>query len=161
MSTEAPSPAEQILWSGKASQWHFFGQWVLGLAAVAVLTLAIFLGRDTLSASLPGSMPWAYGLPALALVYFVGSITLRRAGLRYCITAKRVIIETGLFARSSNEIRVQDIRSINVKKSGISGILGIGSVEFASAATDDADVIFSSVAGADAVRDLVRKLQNQ
>ncbi len=62
--------------------------------------------------------------------------------------------------RDSNEIRIQDIRSMNVLKSGFTGLLGIGKVEFSSAATDDADVIFYEIGGADRVRDLVRRLQS-
>jgi hypothetical protein len=38
--------------------------------------------------------------------------------------------------------------------------LGIGSVEFSSAATDDADVVFERIGNADGVRDLMRKLQS-
>ena len=64
------------------------------------------------------------------------------------------------FVKDSNEIRVQDIRSINVTKHGIGGLIGIGTIEFSSAATDDAEVTFVGIAGADGVRDMVRKLQN-
>lgn len=126
----------------------------------AALTAGIYALRGSLARSLPGSMPWAYGLPVVVLALFGLSIFTQRTRQRYSITPKRVILETGLLARSSNEIRVQDIRSINVKKSGLGGLLGIGNVEFSSAATDDADVIFFKVAGADGVRDLVRKLQS-
>ena len=160
MSTEAPPPAEPILWSGKPSQWHFFGQWLVGLLFAGALTALIFFLRVPLARSLPGSMPWAYGLPVLAFLAVIISIAARRESQRYCVTAKRVILEIGLLAKSSNEIRVQDIRSINVRKRGIGGLFGVGNVEFSSAATDDADVIFFMVAGADAVRDLVRKLQS-
>ena len=52
-----------------------------------------------------------------------------------------------------------DIRSMNVSKSGITGLLGVGKLEFSSAATDDADIIFYQIGGVDGVRNLVRKLQ--
>jgi hypothetical protein len=48
---------------------------------------------------------------------------------------------------------------INLQKRGLSGLLGIGRVEFSSAATDDADVIFWNTPEAEKVRDLVRSLQ--
>ena len=69
------------------------------------------------------------------------------------------ITEHGRWSKDTQEIRVQDIRSMNVSKGGFPGLLGIGKVEFSSATTDDADVIFYQVGGADAVRDLVRQLQ--
>jgi len=70
-----------------------------------------------------------------------------------------VSVEYGIVSRVSNEVRIQDIRSINLRKTGLSGLLGIGRVEFSSAATDDADVIFWNTPEAEKVRDLVRSLQ--
>ena len=46
------------------------------------------------------------------------------------------------------------------RKTGITGLLGIGTVEFSSAATDDADVIFWNTPDAERVRDVVRSLQS-
>jgi len=68
-------------------------------------------------------------------------------------------MESGLFAKSSTEIRIKDIRSINVKKSGLLGLLGVGDVEFSSAASDKAEIVFSSISSATEVRDLVRNYQ--
>jgi hypothetical protein len=61
--------------------------------------------------------------------------------------------------RVSNEVRISDIRSINLQKTGFTGLFGIGRVEFSSAATEDADVIFWNTPEAEKVRDLVRSLQ--
>jgi len=160
MDTDTPHPAEQILWSGKTSQWHFFGLWVIALLGVAILTVLLIGLHSQLAQSVPRLLPWLYALPVLMVAVLFCSIWVQRAARRYCVTERRVILETGLLATSSSEIRVQDIRSINVKKSGISGLLGVGDVEFSSAATDDADVIFTKVAGADTIRDMVRKLQS-
>jgi hypothetical protein len=71
-----------------------------------------------------------------------------------------VSAEFGIVNKSSNEVRIQDIRSITLRKSGIAGLLGIGNVEFSSAATDDADVIFWNTPEAEKARDLVRSLQS-
>jgi uncharacterized membrane protein YdbT with pleckstrin-like domain len=71
-----------------------------------------------------------------------------------------VSVEYGIVSRTSNEVRIQDIRSINLTKKGLSGLLGIGRVEFSSAATDDADVVFWNTPEAEKVRDLVRSLQS-
>ncbi len=69
---------------------------------------------------------------------------------------KRVSLETGIFTKNSRELRIQDIRSINAKVN----FIGYGEIEFSSAASDDADVVFHAVPGATAVRDLVKKLQS-
>jgi len=75
------------------------------------------------------------------------------------VTNKRVSVEYGIISRVSNEVRIPDIRSINLRKTGLTGLLGIGRVEFSSAATDDTDVVFWNIPDAEKVRDLVRSLQ--
>ena len=94
----------------------------------------------------------------LALLVF-GWIQLDRRRRRYTVTNKRVAVDFGIVNRVSNEVRISDIRSINLQKTGVSGLLGIGRVEFSSSATDDADVIFWNTPEAEKVRDLVRSLQ--
>ena len=160
MSTEETHAAEETLWSGRPSQWNFLGQYTLGFLFSLALLASFYFSRDTLSQSLSGVMPWAYGITPLPLLIVIGHAALQRRKLRYCITNRRVIIETGLIVKDSNEIRIQDIRSINVAKRGLGGFFGIGTVEFSSAATDDAEVVFQSITGADGIRDLVRKLQS-
>jgi hypothetical protein len=75
------------------------------------------------------------------------------------VTNKRVAVDYGIINRISNEVRISDIRSINLQKTGFTGLLGIGRVEFSSSATEDADVIFWNTPEAEKVRDLVRSLQ--
>ena len=86
-------------------------------------------------------------------------VAFARGNRTYQITNHRVISITGRVSRDTNELRIQEIRSMNVSKSGVTGLLRVGRLEFSSAATDDADVIFYQVGGVDGVRDLVRILQ--
>jgi uncharacterized membrane protein YdbT with pleckstrin-like domain len=123
--------AEEPLWTGHPSNWHYFWAWVLGvLLAIVLVGFGIIL--------------W---------------IMIDRSRRTYTVTATRVIIEQGLWAKSSDEVRVTDIRSMAVKKSFISGLVGVGNIEFSSAAAADAEIVFRSVPGVEAVRDLVRGLQ--
>jgi len=94
-----------------------------------------------------------------ALVVFYHSRLEEVRRRRYTVTNKRVAVDYGIVNRISNEVRISDIRSINLQKTGFTGLLGIGRVEFSSAATDDADVIFWNTPEAEKVRDLVRSLQ--
>jgi len=156
MNEESPHSAEQIIVSARCSNWHYAGRWLL-----VIFMLAAGIGTFFVDQSYFGR--WAllvHAAPLLCAVCVFFLIQLDRSRRVYQVTSKRVIVEWGIVAKSSNEIRVQDIRSINVSKSGLSGILGIGNVEFSSAATDDADVVFVKVPGADKVRDAVRALQS-
>ncbi len=103
------------------------------------------------------------GLFAAGLL--VGPLILLRAVLHrlrtlYLITSTRVEVIEGLLSRSSRELRVADIRAINVTRTGLNGLLGIGSIAFSSAAGAQDDVVFLRVFGATGLKNLVRRLQD-
>ena len=144
--------AEQRMWSGRPSHWNFFFSWLLAFLFIGAGAFCVWIyfngGTSTLLL-----VPGAIGIIILLYIY------ISRARQRYIVTNRKVEVQTGLVVKSSNEIRVKDIRSINVTKHGFAGFIGIGSVEFSSAATDRAEVIFVNIANADRVRDLVTNLQ--
>jgi len=156
MNQDAPHSPEDVVLSARCSNWHYAGRWVL-----IVFMLLAGIATFFVDSSFFGSAALLVRVvPILCAVVVFLLIQLDRARRVYQVTSKRVIVEWGILARSSNELRIQDIRSINVSRSGLSGILGIGNVEFSSAATDDADVVFAHVPRAEKVRDTVRTLQN-
>jgi uncharacterized membrane protein YdbT with pleckstrin-like domain len=153
MNAEEP---EHTVWSGHRSRWFYLSHWIVGLLIVAGIAAEIHYERVELNQW----MPWVYGVPVVALFIVFVVITVARSQRTYTVTSRRVIASFGRVMKDTNEIRIQDIRSMNVSKGGFSGLLGIGKVEFSSAATDDADVIFYQIGGAERVRDLVRRLQS-
>jgi len=145
----APAPVdthvEIVEWTGYPTWW----KWATLLVAVVVLCLLpvgvyLFLGAYFLEAL--GTLPIAAGI----LIY----IYLARTSTKYTVTNKRVSLESGIFNKTSRELRIKDIRSIAAHIN----FLGYGNIEFSSA-SDDVDVMFTAVSGAGAVRDLVKKLQ--
>ncbi|MAS93643.1 MAG: hypothetical protein CMO55_10670 [Verrucomicrobiales bacterium] len=78
----------------------------------------------------------------------------------YLITPRRIELIKGLLARSSQEVRIADIRAINVSCSGLAGIIGVGSVEFFTSG-DDPEIVFQKIWKARKVKRLVRKLQDE
>jgi len=151
-----PSTTEKTLWQGSVSHFHYLGKWLLATVLV-VAAAATFFFRFSES----DSVLWIVraALFGLAIV-LVSWIQLDRIRRKYAVTDRRVSCEYGIINKNSNEVRVQDVRSINLRKTGISGLLGIGTVEFSSAATDDADVTFWNIPEAEKIRDLVRSLQS-
>ena len=147
---QAPAPpvgsrAEENFWTGHPTLWKWASLIILGFLLVAALIGASIYNQ------------FLIGIPValLPLVLIFLYIYLVRNSIRYTITNKRVGLETGIFTKISRELRIQDIRSINAKIN----FLGYGNIEFSSAASDDAEVIFLAVSNAAAVRDLVKKLQ--
>ena len=146
---------EHTVWNGTVSRWHYLGKYLLVLVfvsglvasfplAVPDMTQAIVIGRWILAVLVVVTILWVH---------------MDRSRRKYTVTNKRVIVVYGLVSKTSNEIRVQDVRSINLSKSGVSGLFGIGRIEFASAAADDAEMVFWNCPDAEKVRDQVRKLQ--
>lgn len=155
MNDSAPATTEQILWTGTVSNLHYAGKWLL-----VVILLGAVIGSFWLFLPEYANILWGVraALVVIALL-LIGWIQVDRRRRKYAVTNKRVSVEYGIISRTSNEIRIPDIRSINLQNRGFSGLLGIGRVEFSSAATDDADVVFWNTPDAEKVRDLVRSLQ--
>ena len=86
---------------------------------------------------------------------------LARFSKEYLVTEERVEVVWGILGRSSKEVRVKDIRSIDVHESGLAGLLGIGTVDFSSAANSGVAVQFSDIRKAHRVKELVRVLQKE
>jgi uncharacterized membrane protein YdbT with pleckstrin-like domain len=125
----------------------------VSLAALLVTFFVYILDDETVLWSVRGV------LALIALILSVW-ISVDRSRRKYTVTSKRVSVEFGIVSKQSTELRIQDIRSINLTTTGLSGLAGIGRVEFSSAASDDAEVIFWNTPGAEKIRDLVRSLQS-
>lgn len=96
-----------------------------------------------------------FGLALLGMSY----LSFIRFTRDYRITPRRIEKITGLLARSSQEVRIEDIRAINVTCRGLIGILGIGTVDFFTTG-DTAEVSFHQIWAAQKVKTLVRRLQD-
>ena len=103
--------------------------------------------------------PWLTLFGFLAGILALVNLSLIRFTSDYHITPKRIEVTKGLITRSSNEVRIQDIRAINVSCRGLRGVLGIGTVDFFTAG-DDPEVTFEQVWAARKVKILVRRIQD-
>jgi len=86
-------------------------------------------------------------------------ITIARSSHDYIVTEERVEYVWGILGRSSKEVRVCDIRSIDVWERGLKGWLGLGTLDVSSAGTAGVEVRFHDIRRAHEVKELVRKLQ--
>jgi len=95
------------------------------------------------------TLPLLIGIPILLHIYIQMTFNC------YKITNKRVSLKTGMFIKNERELRIQDIRSTAAR----TNIFGSGVVEFSTAATADAEVIFVGVRNSARIRDIVKHLQ--
>jgi membrane protein YdbS with pleckstrin-like domain len=102
---------------------------------------------------------WALLAAVLSLMVLFG-VFVSRATHEYIVTPQRVELIWGVIGRSSKEARICDIRSIDVHESGLKGLLGLGTIDFSTAANAGVEVQFRDVRRAHEVKELVRQLQN-
>ncbi len=145
----APAPS-RTLHAGHPSFWLY---WRGLVASLALMAGGWYAGR------------WEDGGLWLAAGWLTGSLwlaltLLRRSAVEYRVTTRRVETIRGLVSKSSREIRIPDIRAINVNKSGFSGLLGVGDVVFSSSGGSEEDVIFHQTANAHRLKQRVRRLQD-
>jgi len=146
-----PTPAvpssgvEETQWTGYPTLWKWSMLVGLGILLCLVPPSVFLLFPPFV---LFGLITLPIAVVIFAYIYFA------RTSTRYTITNKRVSMESGIFSKTSRELRIQDIRSIAAHIN----FLGYGNIEFSSA-SDEVDVTFTAVSGAAKVRDLVKKLQ--
>ncbi len=136
------SREEETLWEGHTTWWKYAGGifWTVSFALIA----AIF----------------TLGLSLLVIPFFLALFYFERKRRRYFVTSKRVKAEWGLVVKSSAEVRIKDIRATNVVRRGLSGLFGIGTLEFCSAGGGGVEVAFQAIRNAQSVKNIVTGLQD-
>jgi membrane protein YdbS with pleckstrin-like domain len=99
-------------------------------------------------------------LTAVAALGVFCAVAIARFSRDYIVTEERVEVIWGILGRSSKEVLIGDIRSIDVHHRGFKGaFLGLGTVDFSSAANAGVEVQFQDTRAAHRIKDLVRQLQ--
>ncbi len=88
-------------------------------------------------------------------------ILITRQQRDYFVSGERVETEWGIVGRSSREVRIADIRSIEVHHTGIKGWFGVGTVDFSSAGGNEVEVQFVNIRKPHRIKELVRQLQRR
>ena len=140
---------ERLVYRGRPS-WFSYPKLVLTFAAS--VAIAVWAYREHYEMSL---IVTAAALAGLAIVLIV----LDRTTTEYFVTTERVEMESGVVGRNSKEIRVEDIRAIDVYQRGWLALFGVGTVEFSSSAGLEAEVSFKNVWRPHRIKERVRELQ--
>jgi membrane protein YdbS with pleckstrin-like domain len=143
----AAGSSNRLLYAGHPSALNYP---VSLVALVGGITGGLWLYRLDPNLTLAGLALAVAGLVRLSFVRFTHD---------YHIRPRRIEVTTGFLARSSREVRIEDIRSINVTCRGILGMFGIGTVDFLTSG-DTPEVSFERVWAARKIKALVRKLQD-
>jgi hypothetical protein len=136
--------------------WHFgHPSWLSYWKGLFLTLLCLF------AAGMLFSMDEAYalisGLSGIAV--FIG-VSIARSSHDYIVTDERVEYVWGIMGRSSKEVRICDIRSLDVWEKGFKGIvLRLGTLDVSSAGNAGVEVSFRDIRQAHKVKELIRHLQ--
>jgi uncharacterized membrane protein YdbT with pleckstrin-like domain len=113
----------------------------VGLAVLVLLILGLVAGEWALAAVIAGLL--------VALTLVVGY--LRRVSTKYLITNQRLRISRGIVRRHVQETRLERVQNVNYQQSVLDRVLGVGTVDFDTAGTDDSEFRFEWVDGPEQV----------
>lgn len=124
----------------------------------SLLAIATAIAGGVLSYQYHFGVEWVmlFGSIAGLVLLFVG---LDRHTSTFYITTRRVEMEYGIIGRNTKEVRIQDIRAIDVQQEGWRALLGLGTVKFDSSASTGPEVLFRDVRRPHDIKELVRELQ--
>ena len=123
-----------------------------------MLLCLVFVGAAIACLPLGGK----YFIIGVALASFVlCCVIIARQHRDYFVSGERVEVEWGIIGRSSKEVRIVDIRSMDVHEKGLLGLLGVGTLDFSSSGTDGIEVQFRNVRRPHRIKELVRQLQKR
>ena len=84
-------------------------------------------------------------LPIVVGVYFLVRAFVHIYSTEYSITAKSVSVKTGLFSTRRSEIRIADIRGVEIERTLWQRLINTGTVAIGTAATSSAEIYIADV----------------
>jgi uncharacterized membrane protein YdbT with pleckstrin-like domain len=134
---------ENELYAGRPSWRALMSFYVggIGLAVLVLVILGLLAGEWALAAAIAAAL----AVLTLLVGYF------RRVSTKYLITNQRLRISRGIVRRHVQETRLERVQNVNYQQSVLDRMLGVGTVDFDTAGTDDSEFRFEWVDGPEEV----------
>ncbi len=129
--------SERELYEGRPSWRALLSFYLIGIG-VAVLVLVIL-----------GLLADEWGTAVTIAAVIVGLTLvigyLRRISTKYLITTQRLRISRGIVSKKVQETRLERVQNVNYEQGVIDRVVGVGTVDFDTAGTDDSEFRFAWV----------------
>jgi uncharacterized membrane protein YdbT with pleckstrin-like domain len=134
---------ETELYAGRPSWRALMSFYVggIGLAVLVLVILGLLAGEWALAAAIAAALA--------VLTLLIGWF--RRVSTKYLITTQRLRISRGIVRRHVQETRLERVQNVNYQQGVLDRVLGVGTVDFDTAGTDDAEFRFDWVNGPEKV----------
>jgi uncharacterized membrane protein YdbT with pleckstrin-like domain len=138
-----PEPGEQVFFHGHPSWRSMLAFYLRGLLA-AVLA-GVIAGIATRVAGGSVDVVWVAAAVLVVFVVVLAWGLIRRIATTYTITNRRLTIRSGLLSRELHECRLERVQNVNTRQRLLERMLGIGTVDFDTAAGAAYDFSFRGV----------------
>ena len=142
-------PGEQVLYEGHPSWRSILAFYLKGILGAVVLGVLVALITRVIDDEANKGLIFIVVLVVIVLTVLVGFI--KRVATTYTITDRRLNIKRGLISREIQETRLERVQNVNTRQTAFQRMLGVGDVDFDTAAGDDYNFIFAGVADPDQV----------
>jgi len=145
---EPAATSEKVEWTARPAVILYMPVY----AAVAILCLTAVV--------LAFYIQWAWitvSIPLLLAVVAVEEV--HRRSVTYTITTKRVIMERGILSKDRHEVRISDIREVNLDQTLVGRIFGVGTVGLDTAAEVGGDINMENIPNPRRVMELLHSLR--
>ncbi len=117
--------------------------YVRGLLAAVVA--GVIVGIVTRLTGRSVDVPWVSAAVLVVFVVVLAWGLIRRIATTYTITNRRLTIRSGLLSRELHECRLERVQNVNTRQRLLERMLGIGTVDFDTAAGAAYDFSFRGV----------------
>lgn len=124
-------------------------------AIVAIVVAMVYISVKFQPSEGWGNVLYAVGMAGI--LYIIGRVLLIRFGERFTVNEKEVVMEHGLLNKSSIEVGIHQIRTIQVKQSIWQRVVNIGDLLIASAGTEGYEIIAHGVDAPYQLRDRIQE----
>ena len=144
---------ERELYEGRPSWRALMSFYLLGLGIAAGVLVVLGLLADSWGAAV------AIAVVIAGLTLVVGY--LRRISTKYLITTQRLRIRRGVLRKHVQETRLERVQNVNYQQGVIDRVLGVGTVDFDTAGTDDSEFRFVGISDPGKVAAAVDQAQRE
>jgi uncharacterized membrane protein YdbT with pleckstrin-like domain len=127
-----PEPDEQVFFHGHPSWRSMLAFYVRGL--LMAVAAGVIAGVVTRISDRNVDVPWVSAAVLVVFVVVLAWGLVRRIATTYTITNRRLTIRSGLLSRELHECRLERVQNVNTRQRLLERMLGIGTVDFDTAA---------------------------
>jgi uncharacterized membrane protein YdbT with pleckstrin-like domain len=125
---------ERVLYEGRPSWRALMTFYVLGIGLAVLVIVVLGVLADEMGLAV------AIGAVIAGLTLLIGF--LRRVGTKYLLTTQRLRISRGIVRKNVQETRLDRVQNVNYSQGVLDRMLGVGTVDFDTAGSDDSEFRF-------------------